>query len=150
LKVAAIGFIAAGLALLMGTVFAVLGAQDRLADAKASEAWPTTGGKIVKTYRARSSGAHIRYRYTVAGVDYESKQIRLVEKFWRDQPSEIVARYPEGRQVEVAYDPSHHSRAVLEPGTSWGALVKKMIAALLLGTAGLGLVWIGVSHFRRR
>ena len=135
MKAAAIGFLAAGLVLLMGTVFAVLGTQERLTRARASETWPTTGGKVVETWRSRGSGAHVCYRYTVAGVDYESKQIRLVEKFWRDPPSEIVARYPEGRQVEVAYEPSNPSQAVLEPGDSRGALVKKMIAALLPGVS---------------
>jgi hypothetical protein len=89
------------------------------------------------------------YRYTVEGIDYEADRIRLVEKLWRDQRSEIVARYPEGRRVTVAYDPLNHSRAALEPGTSWGAVTKKMIAPLVLGIAGLGLIWVGVSHVRR-
>jgi hypothetical protein len=98
---------------------------------------------------SRNSGAHVRYRYTVEGIDYEADRIRLVEKLWRDQRSEIVARYPEGRRVTVAYDPLNHSRAALEPGTSWGAVTKKMIAPLVLGIAGLGLIWVGVSHVRR-
>jgi hypothetical protein len=35
------------------------------------------------------------------------------------------------------------------PGVSWGAATKKMIGALVLGVAGFGLIWVGVSHVRR-
>jgi hypothetical protein len=148
-KTTAIGFIVAGLALLAGTVAAFLVFQERLDAARASDAWPTTKGEVVETWMSRNLGAHVRYRYTVAGVDYESDRIRLVEKLWRDQRSDIVARYPEGRQVTVAYDPVDPSRAALEPGVSRGAVAKKMIAPLVLGVAGFGLIWVGGAQLRR-
>jgi hypothetical protein len=150
LKTTAILFIVIGFALLVvGTVAVVLGVEERLEAARASAAWPTTEGEVVETWMSRSSGVHVRYRYTVAGVDYESDRIRLVEKFWRDQRSDIVARYPEGRRVTVAYDPLDPSSAVLEPGASRGAVTKKLIGPLVLGIAGLGLIWVGVSQVRR-
>jgi hypothetical protein len=149
LKTTAIGFIIAGLTLLAATAVAVLATQERLQEARASANWPTADGVVVRTTRSRSMGVHVSYRYSVAGIDYESNRIRLAEKFWRDQPSEIAARYPEGRQVSVAYDPSNPSSAALEPGASWGAIVKKLIAALLLGIAGLGLILVGALRVRR-
>jgi hypothetical protein len=103
---------------------------------------------VVETTMSRNSGARVRYRYTVDGIDYESDRIRLVEKLWRDQRSEIVARYPEGRRVTVAYDPSDPSQAALEPGASWGAMTKKMIAPLVLGIAGFVLIGVGGSQIR--
>ena len=148
MKTTAIGFIVVGLALLAGTVAVVLGTHERLEAARASDAWPTTEGEVVEAWMSRNLGAHVRYRYTVAGIDYESDRIRLVRKFWSDGRSEIVARYPEGRRVMVAYDPLDPSNAVLEPGTSWGAVAKKRIAPVLLGIVGVGLIGVGGSQFR--
>ncbi len=149
MKGSVIGFLVAGALLLAGAVAAVLGAQERIEAARVSEAWPTVEGVVVKISRTRGSGAHVRYRYTVAGVDHQSERVRLVAKLWGDTPSEILARYPKGQQVIVAFDPLDPASAVLEPGTSWGAVAKKMIGPLVLGIAALGLLWVGASGLRR-
>lgn len=148
MKGTAVGFVLAGLAALAATVFAVRATQARLEEAWASAGWPTVEGTVVETRTTRKTGTHVRYRYEVAGREYESDRVRLVEKLWADGRSEVAARYPEGKRVPVAYDPARPERAVLEPGTSWGAVAKKFVGAGIVALLGLGLVAIGVRGLK--
>lgn len=148
MKGAAVGFLLAGLAALVGTVLVVRATQPRIDEAWASASWPTAQGEIVELRSGRNIGTHLRYRYEVAGRTYESGRVRLVEKAWADNRKQVAERYPEGATVSVAYDPQRPERAVLEPGTSWPAVAKKYIAGLFLGCVGVGLLAIGFSGLR--
>ena len=102
--------------------------------AHASERWPHTPGVI--TYgvvdrstsvvedkdgdmiRSTTSGARLVYRYEVNGEKHYSN-VRIFGQLAGasgDWASEIAARYPLGKTVEVAYSPGNSDLAVLEPG----------------------------------
>lgn len=148
MKATAIGFVLAGLAALVASFFTVQATLPRLDEARASSHWPTTEGVVVDLWLTRRSGTHVTYRYEVEGREYESTQVRLVEKFFREKRSDRAARYPEGTRVTVWYDPLRPERAVLEPGTSRGATAKAFVAAGIFCILSLGLVAVGVHGLR--
>lgn len=96
--------------------------------------WPATPGTVMRSEvheeRDNASGVRstsyrpiVEYAYTVAGNEYRSAQVRLNvaaagPKAWADS---MTAKYPQGRTVNVRFDPENPSNAVLEnPGsTSW-------------------------------
>jgi hypothetical protein len=96
----------------------------------ASRAWPVAAGEIVvstvdvpRTHDsddATDCTARIRYRYRVAGKDYESDSVTPGggAMLRRQFAEELVTRYPLGAQVDVTYDPQAPQSAVLEPANT--------------------------------
>ena len=93
--------------------------------------WPITGGHVaastVEHYRARVGGARsgrlvtfyepvIEYSYRVEGRDYHSTQIGFGGKLAGSEElaRAKAARYPQGAEVLVHYDPKSPSNAVLD------------------------------------
>jgi hypothetical protein len=91
-----------------------------------SATWPKTDATIVDSLvRDRGSQAHNRfcpyviYRYTVAGVLYDSTSVRSdldlsqcsADRQWAN---DIIRPYQNGRTVPVFYDPARPSTAILE------------------------------------
>ena len=91
-----------------------------------SAKWPKTDAIIVDSLvRDRGSQAHNRfcpyviYRYTVAGVLYDSTSVRLdldlsqcsADRQWAN---DIIRPYQNGSTVPVFYDPARPSTAILE------------------------------------
>jgi Protein of unknown function (DUF3592) len=107
-----------------GLLHSLIKAWRRIA---ASRAWPVASGQIVvsavdvpQTHDsddATDCTARIRYRYRVAGKDYESDSVTPGggAMLRRQFAEELVARYPVGAHVDVTYDPQAPERAVLEP-----------------------------------
>ncbi len=106
--------------------------------AKASELWPTAGGKVLATeITTRSYRDHkrntttyfymprVRYAYSVAGADYEGEVIRFgdVEQGTIHGAEAIIANYPEGSVVAVRYDPQDPTRATLETQSAGGGQI---------------------------
>lgn len=102
--------------------------------AHASRSWPQAPGAITygvvdqsqsvtevsdgSMIRSTTSGAHLVYRYEVNGKKHYSN-VRLFGQLAGasgDWASEIAARYPLRKAVQVAYSPENHDLAVLEPG----------------------------------
>ena len=116
--------------------------------AKAGAAWPVVPGKVVQSgtesYRVRVSrnvvtswAPVVEYAYTVNGHEYRSRQIRLDDSSGGGSNADakkIAARYPEGRAVEVHYDPANPGHAALEKpsGTAWYLLA---IAVVCFGVS---------------
>ena len=124
-------FIAAGLYMIYS------GIRNRRV-AKASEVWPATGGTVLSSKvsarksrgRKRKTATYqyepaIRYRYRVAGTEYESSVIRFgdLARSSRALPEKLVAAYPEGATVAVRYDPDDPARATLETEAAGGRQV---------------------------
>jgi hypothetical protein len=102
--------------------------------------WPQTAGRIVSStvehYRQRVGGARtgslvtfyeavVEYDYSVSGRDYHSTRLSFGAKTAGSQQraEAAAARYPEGSQVMVHYDPKNPANAVLDvriaQGVTW-------------------------------
>ena len=112
-------------------------------DDKAQKTWVRTAATVLESRVAEKMRserikyyAHLRYRYTFNGRNYESGQIGRGDGYygWRGPAQKVAERYPAGSSVIAFVDAANPENAVLEPGHSWIA-----IAALFLG----GLVWAG-------
>jgi Protein of unknown function (DUF3592) len=103
------------------------------AKARQSLSWPSTEGEIAhsavlyQTDRTPTTGgtatykADISYRYKVNGANYSSSRIALLDlASTTGRAQNIVERYPDNSRVQVYYNPSDVSDAVLEPGTPAG------------------------------
>jgi uncharacterized protein DUF3592 len=151
---------------LAGVLFLVLGiggyvgmqmAQshiDRVAE------WPSVDGKIVtseistttswsKYGRRTTQVADIEYAYSVSGQNYQGEHLRLLPMLHMKSdgtPAELVARYPVGRSVQVYYDPSNPSAAVLipTPGDDARTLIRS-VAVMTPCIALMGLVLAGIG-----
>lgn len=139
--------------LFFGLLFAVIGffvafffGKPILDNAKASQTWPKTSGKIthssVSTSRSRSNGktktlysSDVTYQYQVQSRDYTCSNVFFGGDASSSSSSaahQLVERYPTGRQVDVFYDPKHPENAVLEPGAHWQSYLVYGIGLLFL------------------
>ncbi len=104
-----------------------------------------------ESYRARASRTTVtsyvpvvEYAYTVNGHEYRSRQIQLDDDGGgesADDAKKMAARYSEGSEVDVHYDPANPGSAALEKptGTAWYLLA---IAVLCFGVAAYaGIFW---------
>jgi hypothetical protein len=124
----------------------------KVAEGRASEGWPTAGGKVtassVATHRSYDShdhrehityGADVRYTFEVAGAAHTGKDVTLADMSTssRSSADETVGRYPVGREVQVHYDPDDPDHCCLEPGLGGGVYV---ILGVGGSFAGVGLL----------
>ncbi len=127
-------------------------------DARASEAWPTVPGAVLSSEVRVSpdpEGGHdyapiVQYAYSVDGKEYRASRISFGRHNSGDQGAveRKIASLPVGATVAVAYDPTDHGRAVLEPGQEGLNFIVKLIG---IGTGIGGLVMVvGALYFGRR
>lgn len=119
---------------------------------KQAQSWPSVRGKIVASrveeFQSRGEDTTttmyrpaIEYAYSVRGRDYRGAQIKLglAVEGTQTYASGVTAKYPEGADVEVHYDPANPGNAALEnpAGASWYplgvALASFAFAIWLLG-----------------
>jgi hypothetical protein len=120
--------------------------------ARASEAWPPARGRVTvsEVVEVQSSDLdrlprryfkpRVRFRYRVEGEKYWSENVTTVEvsSTSRDLAEELVRRYPKGSKVDVYVDPKDPTMAVLERGSSAGALFVAIgVLFTLVGVCGL-------------
>ena len=150
--------IAIGLVLAALALWALRGRRA----ASIARAWPTTQGRIVSATllaRRTTTGGHgvalnwfpdIRYEYEVAGTAYRGDRVfagLAVGSSFRGSVERKLAQYPEGRMVQVFYNPANPSQAVLEttaPGSNILLIVAVIGAAMLIGTTALTM---GVTNW---
>jgi hypothetical protein len=116
----------------------------------ASNGWPATEGVVSKVEttsstrrdeRGRTSttyGADLTIRYTVNRDEFTTDQITWGQTLGSGDASEAVVlalRYPEGRRVQVRFNPSKPGEAVVKPGL-------KASAFLLPGSAIVFLLFL--------
>jgi hypothetical protein len=133
------GFLWAGVAILMWDI-------GKLRQARAARNWPTAEGTVVLSTiddRQKESTPHVVYTYTVADTEYTSNQISF-DIF--DKPGgegrieSIIARYPEGTEVTVYYDPGNPSTAILEPEV-YSPFFMPLIFGVLFLLGGIFVIW---------
>jgi len=130
-------------------------------NAKASLSWPTTEGKIIKSdvksewittgtgssrRRQISYFADISYEYSVEGQKYISKKVSHGQygSSNSDRAQQIADRYPEGKIIQVYYNPDQPNKAVLEVGTIWTSYGPIGIGALFI-LIGWGIFSAGIK-----
>jgi hypothetical protein len=124
----------------IGAFFVVMGTVEWV-HASQSTAWTTTDGTVLESVvrssrhagvsrngRSGSSNvsynAHIRYRYQVAGAEYESERVSFRVKGEGESGARVTAqRYPAESTVTVYYNPADPGTSVLEPGWDWYSVI---------------------------
>lgn len=101
----------------------------------------------VKTHSGDNTtySVHIRYRYRMNGLDYESDRYSL-HKFSSSSYADkarTVADFPPGRTFTCYVSPTHPERAVIRQGWQWSYLLTG--APLVFLVAGLALVGFGIK-----
>lgn len=84
--------------------------------------WPSTMGTVMMStieQRSSSEGGYteypvVQYSYPVGGQAYQSHKLAPGPDVGGTGARKVVARYPEGAQVMVFYNPENPSEAVLE------------------------------------
>src|SRR5260370_6113085 len=110
---------------------------------RAIREWPSTPGNVFisnsevrdvrvlddsreDNYRIeRRNFANIVYQYSVAGKQLRNNRVSIGEDRGNFEVAETIAKYPEGMDVTVFYNPLHPNEAVLErdlPKGLWGCL----------------------------
>ncbi len=155
------GLIIAGILLLifggLGAYMVYSGIKSR-ANARASETWPTAGGTVLASeVEQRAHYSHktrkttydyepkIRYRYKVAGTDYESDVIRFGDLVRNSAklPEELVAKYPAGSTVAVRYDFADPKVSTLESVSAGGKQI--LMGAVFIAIPLFILVVTGIA-----
>jgi hypothetical protein len=125
-----------------GALFTAIGLWARHLNQQAA-AWPNALGEIVESSIDRKIHgsewtARVRYRFTVQGREYESRQISFkVRSATLAAERKLVAAYPLGRKVRVFYNPKEPSLAVLERNSSYGWLLFVAFGILCFSAAAL-------------
>ena len=124
-----------------------------IVESSKSKRWPSTAGVISKSEVKETRwgevveySTDIEYTYTVADKHYLASRITWapenLEGIRKQEADKMVADYPEGKAVEVFYDPKEPTIAVLD-----GRLTLRVhipwIIGLLLMAAGFGLYYFG-------
>jgi hypothetical protein len=108
--------------------FAAWKAWKNIQMAKASTTWPTTNGKITGSETVKAMfrrQPRVTYSYSVNGTPYTSQRISFAGGYRPKDTDPILARYPIGSDVPVAYAPENPKEATLETGAT------KQVAAQL-------------------
>jgi hypothetical protein len=128
------------------------------AKARQSLSWPSTDGEISHSavlYQTNSTAASddststykadISYRYKVDGANFSSARISLLDfASTTGHAQSLVERYPDDSTVEVYYNPSNFSEAVLEPGYTTGISILFM-AGGIFAAGGFFILIMGLT-----
>ena len=123
--------------------------------AGAAAAWPKAPGRITRSevaeeedtdsYGDRSAAyiAKVAYEYSVGGQTYAGERVGVgANHRWsiRKKAEAITARWPEGAQVQVLYDPQNPADACLDASRPGPGMAIFWTAVLLF----LGFIFMGV------
>ncbi len=112
-----------------------------------SKNWHSVPGIILvsKVERPPAGGrndqhAKIIYEYLVAGRKYRGSRVsfRQSSGFVSEDPTRILAKYPQDSSVKVYYDPTSPKSSVLEPGFEPMSLIPVGVGAFLFMIALMG------------
>ena len=133
---------------ILGALFLVVGLGVAVQSVRtsrkvqAAQLWPSVKGRVTKSVVERSGGknrvyrAKIRYTYSVAGYELEGRRYALggeLDTSNRARAEGRCAKYPEGSEPEVYYDPSNPKDACLvrvQEGRGFTMLIAGAFAAV--------------------
>lgn len=140
---------------LFGLVFVFIPTNDLWRAFKA-ENWATTEGMIVRSEIHRAGGKatiylpFIQYSYRVGKKDYSSDKVTFSHfASGKETADEIVAKYPEGSQVEVYYSPENPEQSVLDNKVPYYGNIGGIIIGLVFSVSGLVLIFFSVRYVRK-
>ena len=157
--------------LLIGGGLVAAGGIADVLDGIQSRSWTATDGTITlskmesgtarrrRSFRRRTYySPQIQYRYRAGDRELLGERIsadnvrflgmKTIDSSRTDaaEVEQIVSRYPVGSTARVYYDPDDPTRALLEPGTTSGAMLRAAAGSLLF----LGGVVLLIYKLRRR
>jgi hypothetical protein len=110
-----------------------------------SRGWSTASGRVLDeaifSVRWQFGMAHspaVLYEYQVDGETYRAHSVSYRGSIYRRGAQAALDRYRPGQRVTVYYDPARPELAVLEPGASFGGLLRVLVS---FGFLALGL-WL--------
>jgi hypothetical protein len=139
-----------GLGLLLSCFATMMTAEQAAALNRglSSRGWPTARGRVldetILTMRWQFGWAHspaVLYEYEVEGEVFRAHTVSYHGSIFRRGAQATLDRYRPGQPVVVYYHPRNPQRAVLEPGSSFGAFLRVLFS---VGVLGLGL-WLYYS-----
>lgn len=119
-----------------------------------SAGWPSVEGVVVESRLAFRQGRRpplyvyipeVRYRYRVGNREFTGSKIDFhTQDLWHSKQyaERKLGQYPEGKVVNVAYDPSDHSFAILEAGIAGDSLILMYLDAGFLVLFAGGFVYL--------
>jgi Protein of unknown function (DUF3592) len=131
------------LAILGGGLLFVWGIRD-LGASYAATQWPFTPGRVLQAVVVDSVGREphpfVEYEYILAGRMHRSHTISnatglfgLPRRQWtRAKADSIVAVFPAGAEIKVAYDPGNTEHSLLVPRMNWMAMAPLTLGLVLL------------------
>lgn len=133
-----------------GLLFIGIAVFRSLKAKKAAETWPTVPGSVMSSevtiQRSHNSKGHttinylpkVTYEYQISGQKYNGDSIGFgTATFGKQKADNIVAAYPQGSQVNIHYNPTDPSNAVLEP---------KSVGGGYLIVLGIIMIAIGIMY----
>lgn len=134
--------------------------------ARASRRWPSAKGVVVssKILKERSTSSNsepghgtrsdyqykpeVAVEYAVRGVKYLSNRVTLADfsTSSTQHAARVTARYPEGKVVDVFYNPDNPEDAILESRAGAGVLLLFAAGLFLLAVSAL-FIYIGPDKF---
>ena len=145
--------ISALVALVLGCLIIFWGYTMYGAGEESSE-WPYVQGKIVKSkiegwqvnfdfYK----NAAIEYEYTIGEAKFKSARISYGNLIAASEAKRrVLAKYPDGKDVRVYYNPQNMSQAVLEPGVPITVFIIPIIGIIVVT---ISLSFLGYVYSQR-
>jgi len=78
--------------------------------------WPSVTGKVVSMASGSGSSYDLMYTYEIDGQTFKGNQVSFSRLLTKDDTRRVLREYPEGKTVDVCYDPANPKISVLEPG----------------------------------
>lgn len=103
--------------------------------ANQSKHWLKTSGKVLKGFEISLSGKlNFLYVYEINGITYQCNKPFYAnsyknlggKKSWK-----LMEKYPEGKRIDVFYNPSNPKASTLEPGRKDGVITALTVVILL-------------------
>jgi hypothetical protein len=114
--------------------------------AQAAKSWPKAAGTVTKSVVMRKESgkiqyvADVQYEYTVDDKKYQNDVVRVRGNSTdsKSTAEKIVSKYPVESKIDVYYDKSDSSDALLEPGADFVNYIIMISPLFFAGLFGLG------------